>query len=372
MAANYYTDLFSPETYEAFAKSSRNISGFRLNQQAHAQRIKPGDRFICYMTKLSRWFGVLEVLSDCFIDKTPIFYASDDPFVVRFKVKPLVWLQKDKAPPIHEPVVWDHLSFTKGTQTNSLGWTGILRRSLNRLSEEDGKYLEKLLLDQGDSSLTFPVDEETYRDLVTARIRRLDKEVTVTVPKEDPKEESPQAENPETVRESYSMQAAIARIGEVMGFRIWLPKNDRSSVLKDWKPKGPSLIDTLPLNYDITTLQTIEQIDVLWLKGRAIARAFEVEHTTAVYSGLLRMADLLALQPNMDIKLHIVAPDARKEKVFNEIRRPVFSLLEKAPLSECCTFVSYDSLLKLMNLPHLKHLSDSVLDEYSESAEESE
>jgi hypothetical protein len=84
------------------------------------------------------------------------------------------------------------------------------------------------------------------------------------------------------------------------------------------------------------------------------------------------MADLLALQPNMDIKLHIVAPDARKEKVFNEIRRPVFSLLEKAPLSECCTFVSYDSVLELMNLPHLKHLSDSVLDEYSESAEENE
>jgi len=37
------------------------------------------------------------------------------------------------------------------------------------------------------------------------------------------------------------------------------------------------------------------------------------------------MADLLALQPNMDIKLHIVAPDARKEKVFNEIRVAVQS-----------------------------------------------
>ena len=28
----------------------------------------------------------------------------------------------------------------------------------------------------------------------------------------------------------------------------------------------------------------------------------------AIYSGLLRMADLLALQPNMNIRLHIVAP----------------------------------------------------------------
>ena len=42
------------------------------------------------------------------------------------------------------------------------------------------------------------------------------------------------------------------------------------------------------------------------------------------------MADLLALQPNMNIKLHIVAPAAKREKVFQEIRRPVF-LLEKGP-----------------------------------------
>ena len=62
------------------------------------------------------------------------------------------------------------------------------------------------------------------------------------------------------------------------------------------------LLDVLPLNYDETTLRTIEQIDVLWLKRRSIVRAFEIEHTTAVYSGILRMADLLALQPNMDIK----------------------------------------------------------------------
>jgi hypothetical protein len=372
MASSYYTDLSSPETYEAFARSPRDISGFRLNQQPHAQRIRPGDKFVCYMTKLSRWFGVLEVQSTCFLDESPLFYGSDDPFVVRFKVKPIVWLPKDKAVPIHKPVVWDHLSFTKDSQSGSLGWTGILRRSLNRLSPEDGRYLEKLLLAQKDGSVIYPVNEDEYRGLVTSRIRRLDKEITVTVPKEDLKEEVTPQEKHEGIRESSSIQASIARVGELMGFRIWIPRNDRSSVLKEWQPKGQSLIDMLPLNYDITTLQTIEQIDVLWLRGRAISRAFEVEHTTAVYSGLLRMADLLALQPNMDIKLHIVAPEARKEKVFNEIRRPVFSLLEKAPLSECCTFISYDSLLKLQELPHLKHLSDSVLDEYAESAEESE
>jgi hypothetical protein len=53
------------------------------------------------------------------------------------------------------------------------------------------------------------------------------------------------------------------------------------------------------------------------------------------------VADLLALQPNMDIRLHIVALDDKREKVLREIRRPVFSLLERGPLYESCTFISY-------------------------------
>jgi hypothetical protein len=154
-----------------------------------------------------------------------------------------------------------------------------------------------------------------------------------------------------------------------MGMSIWLPRADRGAVLKEWQPEDNSLLERLPLNYDDTTLRTIEQIDVIWLRGRSIVRAFEVEHTTSVYSGILRMADLLALQPNMDIRLHIVAPSAKREKVFQEIRRPVFSLLEKGPLAESCTYLSYDSLRELAGQRHLTHLSDTVLDEYAEEAE---
>jgi hypothetical protein len=116
-----------------------------------------------------------------------------------------------------------------------------------------------------------------------------------------------------------------------MGFSIWIPRADRGAVLREWQNTQRGLLDRLPLNYDDATLRTIEQIDVLWLRGRSIARAFEVEHTTSVYSGILRMADLLALQPNMDIKLHIVAPEAKRDKVFQEISTPcVFAARSRA------------------------------------------
>lgn len=204
----------------------------------------------------------------------------------------------------------------------------------------------------------------------THKVRRADKDVTVTVP-EDRTEEGDIEEAARTdARESHQIQALLADIGSRMGMQIWLPRNDRSVVLREWRGDHPEPLERLPLNYDEATLKTIEQIDVLWLRGRSIRRAFEVEHTTAVYSGILRMADLLALQPNMDIKLHIVAPLARRDKVFQELRRPVFSLLERGALFEYCTYLSYDSVRELREQPLLAHLNEAVLDDYAEEAED--
>jgi predicted RNA-binding protein len=366
----YFLNLFSPETYEAFSASDRTISGFRARQRAAAGKIRPGDRLVCYMTRLSRWIGVLEVEEGPFEDSTPIFYDEDDPFVVRFRVRPVVWLSKDRAEPIHHDEVWNALTFTRGHDKKSSTWTGKLRASLSRMEEEDGSFLEELIFRQGTNGVSYPVDEDEYRKLVTHRVRRLDRTVSVSVPEAEEvnSAESVSVESSEA-RESHKMQALVAEIGSKMGLKIWVPRNDRVRVHELMDDASPPILDLLPLNYDDTTLKTIEQIDVLWLRGRAIVRAFEIEHTTSVYSGILRMADLLALQPNMDIKLHIVAPVVRREKVFTEIRRPVFSLLDRGPLAESCTFISYDSLQELSGLRHLAHFSDSVLEEYAEEAE---
>jgi len=363
----YYLDLFSPETYEAFSRSDRSVSGFRMRQRNVARRIKAGDKLMCYMTKLSRWVGLLQVVDGPFVEETPIFYPDSDPFIVRFHVRPLVWLPVDKAVPIHDDRVWNKLSFTRGQSTRSSSWTGKLRGSLVQLDDADGAFLESLIQGQVKGGATYPVDPNEFRKLATHRVRRADKDVTVTVPEGIELEEE-EAGRPE-VRESVKVQALLAEIGSRMGMQIWVPPGDRAAVLAEWTGDHPLLLERLPLNYDETTLRTIEQIDVLWLKGRAIKRAFEVEHTTSVYSGILRMADLLALQPNMDIRLHIVAPISRREKVFQELLRPVFSLLDRGPLSEICTYLSYDSVRELAEQEHLSHLSDSVIEEYEEGAE---
>jgi predicted RNA-binding protein len=87
---NYYTDLFSPETYQAFTNSDKSISGFRKHQKNTVANLKVGDKLICYVTRISRWIGILEVTEKFFEDDSPIFVAENDPFVMRVKVKPTV------------------------------------------------------------------------------------------------------------------------------------------------------------------------------------------------------------------------------------------------------------------------------------------
>lgn len=208
------------------------------------------------------------------------------------------------------------------------------------------------------------------------KVKTPEGEVTVVVPADDEEEEEGEetpaaaALKPPEARQSIQTQAKLAEIGAIMGFKIWVPNADRARVLDLIQlAERNAFLETLPLNTNEATLDTVKQIDVLWIRRGSIVRAFGVEHTTAVYSGLLRMADLLALQPNMDIRLHIVAPDERREKVFREMSRPVFMLLERGPLSNSCTFISYESVDVIRALRHLAHTNEGIIADYEERAE---
>lgn len=368
---NYFLDLFTPATWSAFRKFDGKITGFRDTQQSIARdQVKQGDLLLCYLTRLSRWCGVLRVESDMYEDIQPIF-TDPDPFTIRFKVSPLVVLDPEHSIPIHEDKVWNTLSITKSFDKSRSNWTGSIRSSLKKFTIEDGTYLFDLMKEQYNRKTLYPLSKQDQRHLDAPQVPTLGGMVDVVIPEED-SDDFPIVDKTYTghQKESIDMQAKVAQIGAEMGFYIWVPRNDRQRV-QERIPDGlhKMFLKQLPLNYDDTTLKTIEQIDILWLKGRSIARAFEVEHTTAIYSGLLRMADLLVLQPNMDIRLHIVAAEERRDQVLGQIKRPVFSLLDRGPLYKQCTYLSYESIDELEKTPNLPYVKDNILEIYEESAE---
>ncbi len=373
----YFLDLFTPETWRAFRETDPMVTGFRDRQFQMATRVKVGDIFVCYLTRVKRWCGVLQAESTAQEDRDHLHDDLDD-FPIRFKVKPLVQLEPENSIPIYGDDVWDGLSITKGHQRGTSTWTGFFRNSLNSLSDQDGEFLLQLLMEQKDQPREYPLSDDDRRKLTATRRVPTPSgsgKVEVEVPDDDEGDIHPDSgthiSTAQTdTRVSIQYQAKVAEIGAKMGFRIWVPRNDRARVLEHIPESSQqAFLDQLPLNYDDTTLRTIEQIDVLWLKGRSMARAFEIEHTTAIYSGLLRMADLLALQPNMDIRLHIVAPLDKQERVLRELRRPVFSLLDRGPLYDQCSYLSYESIDDLASTENLNYMKDAIISEYEESAD---
>jgi hypothetical protein len=221
----YYLDLFSRETLEAFNNSGRYITGFRRSQESLAEKIRPGDRFLCYITRLSRFCGILEATAGYFVDERPLFYPADDPFVVRFHTRPLIWLPKERAVPIQEDALWRNLSFTRKYSKSGTAWTGKLRNSLNRLPDEDGIHVENILRGQLQTGKVYNIDDARYRKFISHKIIHPGPVVRVTIPQKD--------EQPiKSPRESHEIQRLIATMGARMGFSIWIPRRDRAAVLR--------------------------------------------------------------------------------------------------------------------------------------------
>lgn len=150
--------------------------------------------------------------------------------------------------------------------------------------------------------------------------------------------------------EDYSHERAqweLIRLGRALACDVWVGIDCRNKGYED-NDFSDFCLDELPdVGFNEDTVALIQHIDVLWLQGNAIVAAFEIEHTTGIYSGLLRMSDLVALQPNINIDLFIVAPSRRRDKVVREVNRPTFNRLPR-PLSSLCQYIPYDELTALV------------------------
>lgn len=165
------------------------------------------------------------------------------------------------------------------------------------------------------------------------------------------------------------IQYRLLDLGAQMGLEVWAPSVDRG---KEWNSKRlrdvKNLLSRLPVHFNLPTMKTIENIDVLWIERGTIVAGFEIEHTTSIFSGLLRMSDLITMQPNIDIRFYLVAPDLRAAKFAREIIRPTFSSLRK-PLHTLCRFLPYSALLDRLEQTRnvVRHLKPQFLDDIAET-----
>jgi len=129
-------------------------------------------------------------------------------------------------------------------------------------------------------------------------------------------------------RTHTEIQGWLRDLGRALGFDVWVASNDRNRPYAGGR-LADGCCDCLPETLDnASAVEAIRLIDVLWIESATarVAAAFEVEHTTSIYSGIVRMLDLaLGLPAQPPHALFLVAPDARQDDVRDQLLRPAFS-----------------------------------------------
>lgn len=360
MAEKYWLDLFTGQTWEEFLENGATVSGFREYRQRMAEKIQPGDYFICYLTGISRFIGLLKVKSKFYKDEKPIW--KNEIFPIRFDVELLVKLNPKNAIPVLN--LRDQLSIFDSIKLGRQ-WSGFFRGSPTEFKTNDAKIIIRAIEEASRNPIIRDYDENKYWR--HPKMYESTKAGLVTVPDSDAEEATLIESEIEKITHE-EMQWLLLKLGSDLGLDVWVARNDRNKEYKgNLFQSLPNIRNELPRQFDEATNRTIELIDVLWLDKDAIVAAFEVEHTSAIYSGLLRMSDLIVMQPNIKINLYIVAPDERREKVFAEVNRPTFARL-KPPLPEICKFIAYSELKnEIEQIGHrIKHTRPQFIDDIAE------
>lgn len=369
---NYWLDLFTGTTWDEFRNAGANVTGFRESRKNTVAKIAKGDILLCYITGIMHWVGALEVVGPS-NDVRKIWQADNSSeslqFPIRLEVKPIIMLDPEFGVQMKD--LEGKIGFYM-EPSDRRGFKGFLRASPNKLKEDDGKLIYELIREAENNPIAKKIDPSKLKRIPSYMIKSGGEKKAVTVP--DAEDEMPSDECKISKNIDYTdhtrIQYYLLDLGSKMGLNVWVAKNDRSKSFKNNSFESiPRMIKELPTQFNEATQKTIELIDVLWLKGNSIIAAFEIESTTSIYSGLLRMSDLIALQPNLEINLYLVAPEQRSDKVKKEILRPTFECLAK-PLSTVCGYISFyeleDKVSKIQDLGIASYLNPSFLDELAE------
>jgi hypothetical protein len=165
-------------------------------------------------------------------------------------------------------------------------------------------------------------------------------EIPIVSPVVDENDEAMAASN---ISDHVRMQWKIANWGLKAGEKIWVPTADQGKLrstynFSEFEAEFSTGIDLQKRYY--------ENIDVVWKEEYRIGAAFEVENSTAIYSGLLRFADLNVVAPNTLYPMFIVAPVERRKQVRDQVLRPAFKRLALPGKVRFLTYETIDDIEK--------------------------
>jgi hypothetical protein len=338
----YWTDIFTLETWGQASAREFTVTGFPPPTPSRGgyhlsmfERVDVGDIFMCYCKRpAQRWVGALRVTGPHFQSDDPVWGLTEDGlprYPWRFPVEPIVALDAQNGLPGADSV--SELEFLRRLNQ----WGTFLQRSLNRIPDEDGDRLMKMLAEpreavpiQVPKGRRQPKEDRPELTLLVAQADQPGRAATPTEEDEPP---------PPEPRVHTEIQAKLRDIGLHEGFDVWVA--DRGEA---WESGllGSGCLTDLPVVAGERTRSVMRRIDVIWFRkgtGHPV-RFFEIEHSTEVYSGLLRFNDVMIDFPILDAFI-VGEGDRTHAKFEREIARRTF---EQSGLRDVTQFLSYDTV----------------------------
>lgn len=165
----FYLNIFSPQTWHDFRTHGGTVTGFPEEMLDQAERnISQGDIFLCWLKELSRWCGALRVVTDAYLDDSPIF-LGEDPFPARLGVQPIVMLDPELAIPINAETMQGLTLMETRTGSSMPRWRGFVRQSPRKMEDDDGYILLDLLRKQENLRKEYPLRPQDRRALNRVR-----------------------------------------------------------------------------------------------------------------------------------------------------------------------------------------------------------
>lgn len=126
-----------------------------------------------------------------------------------------------------------------------------------------------------------------------------------------------------------NIQGSLRDVGLALGHQVWIASNDRNRIYNKSR-LSEGCLTQLPQGWREKDLgDSLSLIDVLWFEGEKVIAAFEVEHSTSIYSGILRMLDLANSDVGNNLRgIYLVAPDKREKEVRAQMARPAFNSIK--------------------------------------------
>jgi hypothetical protein len=325
---------------------------------------REGDYLVFIVNK--KLAGFAAVSGKAFHSTDPVW--DNGLFPYRIPLKFVHVLSKDQRPPVLGEAR-DILTIAWGPR---YGW-GIITQSI--IHDKQAETLTKIIsahpnsLSQIESDLPTLLAEAKQEREIVAKETKKPKKALRNPSQEEPPQEIDEFESEEETSLHSQAENALIKLGKATGCSVCIASNDRNRVVQG-KSLGEECLRNLPsFGLNEEAVRRISLIDIIWTIKNSPVCAFEVETTTSVFSGLLRMSDLLSVVPSLKINLYIIAQKNRQDKVRSEITRPTF---QKIGLNEYCKFIPIEELNKLLSrVEGLQgHIQPTIIDTIATGFEE--